>query len=456
MANNGAKNNSKLVAQVETLKPQFVYKNKTGSPKRMYNVPDAIYLHSVWHEVKHINFSDEKSNASRHVSPDVACVGERVNSSDVSSRFVRVGIDMFVYSVFWDARGNDFDNQNGGVWLRVLSVVHESVAKSNTPLFCIFSNGDSAQAYYYETCENHRRRFGSYILSCRVPEDLKHNRICTVRLSPTTNPEHHLAADFKVEDTEPLPQQRDVTICVAPLHDNVTARKITKFIELASLLGASHFNFYNFRLKSDAVLRLMTLMTSKGRVTLRTWNLPASVDSNIWYHAQSLANLDCLFRGMSTSKLVLYLDLDEILVPYTQPTWRNLLTDLDRSQNTCAYCFDSVFVDPDAQLGSDELVSDPLEHVWRTHNVSQVRRKCMVKPQKVFEVGIHHVSKPINGNLNVTIVTFPRALLHHHRQCMPNFRMDCVNMVRDDVIRVRYAAEVLRRVNRTLSSLEPT
>ena len=424
--------------------------------RRPFKLEPPFYLHTVWQENSTaFHFPSWNASSPRDVTQeDDACATEQLDAS-----FIRVGIDMFVYSVFSDSRRNDFDNPDAGTWLRIMSVIHKDVASALTPLYCIFSDGAVVRAVYYETCENHKRRFGGFVLSCRVPDVLQQTRICLVRLSPTSSPDHRLAADFDVISTKPAKHQHDFTVCVAPLYGDVTTHYVTQFVELTSMLGATHVNFYNYNLKNALTRSLLAALASQGRVSLRQWNLPAAVDAYIWYHGQAIANMDCLYRGMASSKHVVYLDLDEVLVPYAWPTWHEMIGDLNEERRACAFCFDSVFVDPDTQTGVNltmgglEGAGAELSHVWRTSGCSHFRRKCVIKPQQVFEVGIHHVSKPTFGSFNVTSASFPRVLVHHFRQCQPNFRMDCVNMVRDDVIASRFAAEVLSRVNRTLASL---
>jgi len=85
---------------------------------------------------------------------------------------------------------------------------------------------------------------------------------------------------------------------------------------------------------------------------------------------------------------------------------------------------------------------DTMTVFWRSKNISKFRTKCMVKPYLIFEMGIHHVSKPIWANLEVLMVDASVAYVHHYRACMQGIDVSCGEQTRDDVM-LRYKARVI-------------
>ena len=72
----------------------------------------------------------------------------------------------------------------------------------------------------------------------------------------------------------------------------------------------------------------------------------------------------------------------------------------------------------------------------------QVRTKVMVAPRRVFEVGIHHISKQFLEQWAPRPYDPSRALLHHYRECMRDYGMRCENWVKDTIIRDKYLPEL--------------
>ena len=446
-----------------TAKPIVLNRTRKTSQKSKLDRKPAVYRrhYDVSFAVDNrTDYPGNEASSAATVRDDVACRG---NSTDERHAFVSVAPQLYVYSVYWDARRNDFDNDDGGVQLRIMTIINTAMASSGTPLYCLFTNTTAATtgeyvpvlASYYEMCENHRGHMGGYILSCKVPPAVygtdKTTAPCRVRLSPTVNPAHRMAADFKVINTAAVTsQQRDFTVCVAPLYGDIAHAQIIEFIELSRLLGADHVTFYDYEL-SSSTLALLEYYSSIERVTLLPWKLSAHIDLLVWYHAQLVAVSDCLYRNMALSRYVVFMDLDEYIVPYEFTSWHDMAQALGTNA-TCAFQVNSVFVDPYFQ----DRVSEPanslrtLTNTWRTHVTSRVRTKCIVAPQLVFEAGIHHVSKPVLARYETRRVDYPQALLHHHRLCLSNFNMNCVDMVRDDVLPRRYTSVLQQRYARKL------
>jgi len=81
----------------------------------------------------------------------------------------------------------------------------------------------------------------------------------------------------------------------------------------------------------------------------------------------------------------------------------------------------------------------------------------MVDPRRVFELGIHHVSRASGDDECPVLSVDPSdAFVRHYRQCVRDFdaQMDCKRQCLDDELAAsRRIAVVRRRTRRTVDSL---
>ena len=157
---------------------------------------------------------------------------------------------------------------------------------------------------------------------------------------------------------------------------------------------------------------------------------------------------------MASSRYVVFSDIDEFLVPHGQlADWAQLAAALDRPLSV-GYQFLSAFFEPAAstqQLPVKDDVGLPMtkpelmtmQSTQRSRRFSNNRTKCMVQPYKIFEAGIHHVSKPIWAFLTVDRVNTDVGLVHHYRKCFDMYGMNCAGIVDDPTVR-RYFDELER------------
>lgn len=83
----------------------------------------------------------------------------------------------------------------------------------------------------------------------------------------------------------------------------------------------------------------------------------------------------------------------------------------------------------------------------------QVRTKVMLCPWRVYEVGIHHISKQNREEWRSWSVQPDVAYLHHYRRCVANFGMRCGVWQKDFIIAERYLNNLTANYERELSSI---
>jgi len=142
--------------------------------------------------------------------------------------------DAYLLSAFWDERPNDFDNRHNGTLVRLMAVARDGAARGLAPLQCDFGGSRRSPTVVYEMCENHHRPYGSYILSCRVPDDVV---AAPPPCSVAVVAESATAVDRRVD--VPLRTLRPRTtlthsfsVCVPPLFGDIPPARLVEFFEV--------------------------------------------------------------------------------------------------------------------------------------------------------------------------------------------------------------------------------
>lgn len=332
----------------------------------------------------------------------------------------------YVYSAYYDDR---YSNPS----IRIMSLLSKKI-KSKINVNCYFNHSNyynSTNASFYEMCENHNRKYGGYIISCPVPNVVKQPCKVSVKLEFPEGNFISREVILNVIKIDPESSKYKFGVCVPPLFGNIQKETLVEFIELTRLLGAEHFIFYDYHILSSDFHRVLEYYSKKDIVTVIPWKLPPVVtEPLIWYHGQLIAHNDCLYRSMSLLNILGIMDMDEFVIPRNDTlSWKQVILPM-LVGNVVGLSFPSAFFNP--SYGTDgyaKLIT--AGSLTRTKQLSKVRTKVMVKPHEIFEVGIHHVSKPAKENYTIQAVDSNIAFLHHYRKCVVNYGMKCNDRITD-------------------------
>ena len=329
--------------------------------------------------------------------------------------------------------------------IRLMSIIALEKKDRKLDVSCHFKvNGTHIikHAQMYELCENHGKKYGGFMLSCKIPPSF--TDFCHVNVSlnilpihPNYMPPETRTITMPITRLKPKRTRFKYSICVPPLFGNISTYKFIEFIELNRMFGVEHFIFYNFDITNNDILKLMNFYSNQNIVTLIDWQLPSIIRKNqIWYNGQLSAHNDCLYRAMSLTQYLAIIDIDEYLVPHNDKrTFHESFEDLF-TNDTCGLSFDSAFYDRKFTnlTGKTKTGLVTIDFTGRSKLFSKVRTKVMVKPTKIFEVGIHHISKPASEDYKVLKVNTSIVYLHHYRTCVPNYGMKCGISETDDTL----------------------
>lgn len=341
-----------------------------------------------------------------------------------NNTFHRISDGIFIYSAY-------LDDRHIGKFVRVMAIIAQR--KQKLRFFCHFPGSRWTDVIVYQMCENHNKHFGGYIMSCPLPSS-KHGQqnACFVTISLQNKPITDENLFIPITRIQPEEKLFEYGICIPPLFGDISKEHLVEYIELSKLLGVQHFFFYNFRL-SEAATRVLEYYEKQNTVTIIPWKLPNEVhDNSIWYNGQLIAHNDCLYRSMSLVKMTAFNDLDEFIIPHNGTTLTDFVSKLT-AENICGFSFWSAFFDPSTGRPHPSGLFT-MSQTGRSAKFSQVRTKVLVEPQKIFEVGIHHVSKPNEEHYKMLRVDTDIAFLHHYRKCVSNYGMKCDKFIPDRTI----------------------
>lgn len=423
--------------------------------------------------------------------------------SQYNVSFVPLGDNIYVFGTFLDRR---FSN---GPHIRIL-ILQSTPEHSQQILCKFYNSQNrsvSIKAEPYEMCENHGKRYGGWIYSCQVPQTVQvipqtlsllsvigdslslitvlvkrldtpsdesvpmlvHNSIIqqhyhsdndiVIKLKesisrPKSERINNIQTDFRLKQL-PTNNNMSVGVCVPPLYGDICLTKIINFIEMCHLLGANKVFLYIHDIPKDIFAFLQNYTgLSANILTIVLWDLPVahkktpSPDTTqvIWNHGQLLAVQHCLYTNMANFQWLLFMDVDEMLIPQKIWTWPELIAGITRQfysqfqqRSISGISFESAFFQQDFQTQASNSI-DYFQYLYRTQETSLHRSKLFVQPSQVFEVGIHHISKQVAEDMDVIRAGPGLALLHHYRKCVSTDRdngLNCEVLVKDETI-LRY------------------
>ena len=281
-----------------------------------------------------------------------------------------------------------------------------------------------------------------------------------VAVSIVTNPKEMPRNFVWITDSKTR-KLSEFTVCLHSPFDFKTdkASGIIEWIELNRIMGGDQFILYNYSSTSenDAVLNLYQ---KRGLVDIIQWNLPAQAD--IHYLGQVAAMTDCLYRSFYSSKFIVYLDLDEFIIPrkHNIRNWSELI----RTQpERCAYIIrctvypvsegysDVQFDGRDSALKyklSTLLVQSRQNYTYG----SKDRSKFILRTDCMEVVGVHLLQKYRTKQPSEMTVDTKDALLHHYREGYPLFVRRGYSII--DSFMTHYAKELILNVASTWDMLQ--
>lgn len=303
--------------------------------------------------------------------------------------------------------------------------------------------------------ENFDRSWEAVHYMCTVPANKYPDAISIV-----TNPKDKPKNFVWVTDSR-TNKYSQFTVCLHSPFDFKTdkSHELVEWIELNRLMGGDMFTFYNYSSNphNDAILNVYQ---KRGLVNLIQWNLPNQAD--IHYLGQVAAMTDCLYRSFYSSKYIVYLDLDEFIIPRRKGV-RNWSDLLKTQPQHCAYILRcTVFRASDGYTdlpfeGKESALKYKLNTllVQSRQNYtfgSKDRSKFILQTDCMEVVGVHLLQKYRTSEPSEMTVDPKDALLHHYREGYPLFVRRGTSAI--DSFMTTYAKDLIQNVEATWTMIQ--
>lgn len=260
----------------------------------------------------------------------------------------------FVFSAYFDRRGG-----------KLVRVIGATKTRGPEKVWCRFVyQGGNASAPTYHTAtvmarvkiirENWNLKYSACFVLCPVTAPELRVPYAVSVVSKLKAPAGNV---LLVRNTDADPELANGTlitnipdkigVCVKPFHfEYDSALQLLEFLELNTILGVSHFTFYNHTLgpRASCVLQhyvngdfaVDDLNATKGEhkkaaanqratVTMLPWDLRMKSQKDIRTEGLFAALNDCVYRSMYRYQHVALIDLDEFIIPRHNNTISELL-----------------------------------------------------------------------------------------------------------------------------------
>ena len=349
-----------------------------------------------------------------------------------------------IFSAYYDDRGNPS--------IVVLGLQSGVIAKNDSiHFYCLFQY----EYILYTTAkcveepaivdivnpwdENSDYTFWPYSFTCKVRPHL-----LPIYVSLTIDKEcrHNVSSWMPISFKQPRSSNlRTFGVCVeTAIFNAVPIASLIESIERNRAMGAEWLTVYVYK-TSEAVMKVLRDYESEGVLEIVDWNLSNYTLKYSKYYAESVSIADCVYRNMYKVKYLVFVDLDELIVPRQHRNWMKMVSAIDKT-DIGAFQFNHVTTYPkdyykpfNWTCTGGRSVSNStrpplfLRHLRRTLPYSVLkdlvwsgRQKVMTKPVLIKKMGIHSAISFFNSARQHTVPA-EIGLMYHYR--VPPFPLKC-------------------------------
>lgn len=355
-------------------------------------------------------------------------------------QFLKLDENAYAFSAYTDDRNGNM----GYKYVRILMFL-----AGDDEFSCMINGKRSYGVTLYELSENHKMTWGVHILNCLLPDGTTFNDVNSVKISRViTGSFVHVPIRYRIQDEKSMtPDEYDykMSTCVPALFGNVYyARKIIEFVELNNIQGIEKtYIYYNpTELRDEATRKTLQYYSDNHKVNLIEFVLPFP-SSEVWYHGQLAAVTDCLLRNTGITEYTFFNDFDEFFVPVQQDktlleTVEGLFENRKIASQRTALKFISTKINRSPITLKNEVSTKQFETRFT---------KCVVRPEMVFEQGIHHTSRVIQDDYEAAYHNGSLLRVYHYRK--PKYCCE-----EESIVKKRYENQLQQEFDSVVQLLE--
>ena len=339
-----------------------------------------------------------------------------------------------------------YDNRTavpGRPAVAIITYALEFVSKPNLTCVFVYSNGtkkclrriamQEILNCFFDPLDDHKpkpKKRMSQLLLCPVEDG---DVPMAVQLSSTADCEEgNLSGQILVENYRKQHQShmKEIGVCLQGslrqggiADPDILMHDLDNFIRMCQFLGAEFITMYA---SPDEVHEKVTryLLTNYSHiVNLIQWKVFESHD----YHGQNGVVHDCIYRHMYEANYLVFIDLDEMIIPFKQLNWPEMLNELEkkRKDGYAGYSFinkfyvDSKFDYPDlrkcAEIGVESAYLTHVDESQCRYNHAD-RSKYIVIPKLVVHAAVHSLCKVVTKDQLFPVDSGFAVSAHYRKQ----------------------------------------
>ena len=224
---------------------------------------------------------------------------------------------------------------------------------------------------------------------------------------------------------------------------------VASWVEINRAIGVEHITMYDQDIGPN-ITRLLKNYENEGFVAFIDWKI-RNLNRRIANNGQLAVTNDCFYRYLRRAKYIIFVDLDELIIPHSTTTLGNMmrLTRLSKLKNITMYRFYNSFwhespisLVNDTNLSTEELPIH-FRRLKRTKNPPKTQRyKNIIRTETAVRIGIHHVYSMKKGH-KFYPVPEDIGLMHHYRT--PDYARNEEQLT--DKTMSRYFSTVMKRLS---------
>ncbi|OCT67013.1 hypothetical protein XELAEV_18038295mg [Xenopus laevis] len=360
-----------------------------------------------------------------------------------------------------------YDNRNGEN-IRTLAIVnHKDTAGFSCLFYCNMSHGGTpVQAHVDVHVDRFGFPYGTADILCEEPKACNSPRISFMK---NGHEKEGNIPFFEIKNRNPQPITSNFTVCISTMFGNYS--NVLQFIqsmEMYKILGAQKVTIYKNSCSSlmETVLQYYDV---EGIVDVVEWPIDSYLNvSNKWhysmdpkdigYYGQVAALNDCLYRNMYSSKFVVLIDPDEIILPVKYKDWRTMMEALEADHPQAGVflfennVFPKTVSNPNLEVKTWESIPgvNILQHIYREPVLKNTfnNRKMIVNPRTVIQTSVHSVLMANAGSIEVPSGD---ALLYHCRE-PEQASLNKTQLIRDPTL-WKYRRDLVKNVDKVIQGL---
>ena len=191
---------------------------------------------------------------------------------------------------------------------------------------------------------------------------------------------------------------------------------VASWVEINRAIGVEHITIYDQDIGPN-ITRLLKNYEKEGFVKFIDWKI-YNPDLAIANNGQLGNTNDCFYRYLRRAKYVLFLDLDELIIPHSTTTLGGMMNSLSKFKKVAQYRFyNSFWHESQISLVNDTTKELPIHfrRLNRTKNPPKtIRYKNIIRMEAAVRIGIHNVYHMKKG-YKMYQVPEHIGLMHHYR-----------------------------------------